>query len=113
MTTSAGSRLTPPAFLADEVQHRRLIGRWILEAQQGHLANTGTVTLAANTASTVLADYRLGVMSFLGFMPTTANAAAELGNGTLYVSTQGKQTATITHANNAQTDRTFTFAILG
>jgi hypothetical protein len=44
-------------------------------------------------------------------MPTTANAAAEIGNGTIYVSSRGKQTATITHANNSQTDRTFAYAL--
>ena len=113
MPISANARLAPPAFIQDEEQHRRLLGAWVREAHQGHLANTGTVTLSINSATTVVPDYRFGPNSFIGFMPTTANAATELGNGTLYVSTRGKQTATITHANNAQADRTFTYAILG
>jgi hypothetical protein len=45
------------------------------------------------------------------FMPTTANAAAELA--TMFVSSRGKQTFTITHANNGQTDRTFKYVVIG
>jgi hypothetical protein len=60
-----------------------------------------------------VADKRLSATSFFGLMPTTANAAAEIGNGTIYVSAQGKQTLTLTHANNGQTDRTYRYVILG
>ena len=113
MTTSAGSRQALPPFLSDEKEHRRQIAMWMREAHTGKLANTGSVTLAANVASTTVSDYRAGVSSFIGFMPQTANAAAEIGAGTMYVATQGKQTFTITHANNAQADRTFRYCLLG
>jgi hypothetical protein len=102
-----------PQFLADDTEWKRKVGAWILEANQGNLNNTAVVTLTANAGSTTVTERRAGEFSFIGFMPTTANAAAELGNGTLYVSAQGKQTFTITHANNAQADRTFTYCILG
>ena len=46
-------------------------------------------------------------------MPTTANASAEVGAGTIYVSARAKQTFTLTHANNGQTDRTYKYAIIG
>jgi hypothetical protein len=46
-------------------------------------------------------------------MPTTANAAAEIGNGTLYVSSRDKQQFTITHASNTQSDRTFGYVVQG
>jgi hypothetical protein len=46
-------------------------------------------------------------------MPTTANAAAELGNGTLHVSARAKGSFTLTHANNAQPDRSFDYAMIG
>ena len=46
-------------------------------------------------------------------MPTTANAAAELGNGTLYVSARAKGGFTLAHANNAQGDRAFGYALIG
>ena len=46
-------------------------------------------------------------------MPTTANASAEQGAGTMFVGPRAKQSFTITHANNAQTDRTFAYSVLG
>jgi hypothetical protein len=44
-------------------------------------------------------------------MPTTANAAAEMDG--MFVSSRGKQTFTITHANNSQSDRTFKYVVIG
>ena len=113
MSTSAGTKQSLPPFLPDEKEHRRQISMWMREVHQGKLANTGTVTLAASSASTTVSDYRAGANSFIGFMPQTANAAAEIGAGTMYVATQGKQTFTITHANNAQVDRIFCYCLLG
>jgi hypothetical protein len=43
----------------------------------------------------------------------TANAAAEVGAGTIYISAVSHRSFTITHANNAQTDRTFGFVCIG
>jgi hypothetical protein len=43
----------------------------------------------------------------------TANAAAEVGNGTIYVSAVTNGSFTLTHANNSQVDRTFRYAISG
>lgn len=80
---------------------------------QGKTNNVTTLTLTANQATTTFNDARLGPNSFIGFMPTTANAAAEIGAGTLYVSARGKQMATIAHANNAQTDRSYAVVVIG
>ena len=113
MAASAGTRQALPPFLLDEKEHRRQIAMWMREVHQGRLANTATITLTANAASTTVSDYRAGANSFIGFTPQTANAAAEIGAGTMYVATQGKQTFTITHANNAQADRTFRYCLLG
>jgi hypothetical protein len=81
----------------------------------GKLNNVTTLTLDANAASTTLTDSRLTSESHLSFMPTTANAAAEIGNGTLYIdeSARVNGSVVITHANNAQTDRTFRITITG
>lgn len=112
MATSARSKVSiPPQFSTDDVEWRRKAGAWIAEANQGNLNNTGVVTLTANAASTTVADSRAGAFSFIGLMPTTANAAAALA--TTYIASQGKKTFTITHANNAQVDKTFTYCILG
>lgn len=113
MPASADARLAPSSFLLDEKQHRRLIAQWMREAHQGHLGNTGQVTLGTSVATTSVTDFRVGPNAFIGFMPTTANAAAELGNGTMYVSTRGNETFTITHANSITADRTFVYSILG
>lgn len=78
---------------------------------RGKLNVVTSVTLAASVTSTDINDPRIGADSWIGLTPRTAHAAAALG--TTYVSTKGKQTATITHASNAQTDRTFDVVILG
>lgn len=113
MTTSAGTRLAPPAFLLNEEVHRRHMAMWMREAHQGHLGNVGTLTLSAGVASTAFTDFRVGPNSFIGLVPLTANAAAEIGAGTLYISARSNESFTITHANNAQVDRTFSYCILG
>jgi|TARA_R100000482_G_C5131875_1_gene152519 hypothetical protein len=77
----------------------------------GKLNSTGTVTLTASAASTAVTEERAGSDSVILFMPTTANAAAEMDG--MYVSSRGKQTFTITHANNSQTDRTFSYVVIG
>lgn len=79
----------------------------------GNTNNKGSVTLTASAASTAVTDLRAGPESVILLMPTTANASAEIGAGTIYVSARTKQAFTLTHANNGQTDRTFKYAIIG
>lgn len=78
---------------------------------QGRGDNGGVVTLASGAASTTVSRVGVAVGDFLGFAPLTANAAAELGNGTMYVLSTNitKNQFIITHANNGQTDRTFRY----
>lgn len=108
-----------PEVASNDPEHVRRLARAINGLLQGKMNATTTLTLTAGAASTVLTDARITNNSVLYFMPTTANAAAELGNGTLYVATQMSGTgnvvgnATITHANNAQVDRTYKIAIIG
>lgn len=113
MAVSANARTVPPVYIPDEAQHRRLMGQWIREANQGHLANVGTVTLTASTVSTTVADIRAGANSFIGFMPITANAASAQRAGNVYVSTRNKQQFIITHPSSASGDQNFVYAILG
>src|SRR5262245_4264096 len=80
---------------------------------QGKLNCTGSVTLAAGAASTGVSDARATAASVVLLMPTTANAATELSNGTLYVSVRVKGGFTLAHANNAQTDRAFGYLLIG
>ena len=113
MAASAGSRLAPSAFLFDSIHHRRQIASWMREAHQGHLGNVGEVTLATSAASTSVTDFRVGPNTFIGLMPITANAAAELASGGCYVSSRSAEAFTITHANTATADRTLVYCILG
>jgi hypothetical protein len=70
-------------------------------------------TLAAGAAQTTLTDYRIGGSTVILFVPKTANAAAEIGNGTLILGEPVDGAVNIGHANNAQTDRTFDLVLIG
>lgn len=79
----------------------------------GQSRNVGTVTLTASAASTAVDDARFQSSQVPVFVPLTANAAAEYGAGTMYVSARTAKQFTITHANNAQVDRTFGYIFAG
>ena len=102
-----------PTSLRDVAEHVRILATAINGLLDGRANNTGAVTLTISAASTVVTDRRVGVDSVVTFMPTTANAAAEVGNGTMYVSSTTQAAFTITHANNAQADRTFKYEVTG
>ena len=80
---------------------------------RGKLNATLDVTLSASAAATIVNDPRIGGASSLQLMALSANAAAEIGNGTIWWSAPGDQTVTLNHANNAQTDRNFRLTIIG
>ena len=107
MATTNFRRLSP---LANDAREVATIVSNILD---GKINATGSVTLTASAASTAVTEDRAGATSVILFMPTTANAAAEQAAGGMYVSSRGKQTFTITHANNAQTDRTYDYIVIG
>jgi hypothetical protein len=88
----------------------------VLQAlRNGKSENVAEVTLTANAASTTITDIRVSPQSVLSWHPRTANAAAELANGTMYVTDANLANGsyTITHANNPQVDRVFRVAIIG
>lgn len=71
----------------------------------------GSVTLAAGATSTVVTAENCAPQSHVFLFPKTANAAA--GIATTFINAVGKQSFTISHANNAQTDRSFFYVCLG
>lgn len=91
--------------------------RKILGTLNGLLAgktnNTGTFTVTVSVASTVVTDPRCGIKSVINYTPTTANASAEVGAGTIYISAKADGSFTVTHANSATTGRTFDYTITG
>ena len=80
---------------------------------EGRSNAAGTFTLAANAASTTVLAPNCGAASTVLPFPKTANAAAEIGNGTMYIGTVSNGSFVVTHANNAQADRTFMYVALG
>lgn len=74
---------------------------------------TGTVTLTAAAATTAVTDRRVGTDSVIALMPTTANASGEIGAGTIYIAAVTAGSFTVSHANNAQADRTYGYSICG
>lgn len=78
---------------------------------QGKMNAVTTVTLTAGATTTTLTDARIGAQTYIGFSPTTANAAAALTN--LYVSAKATGSATLTHSNTGTTDRTFDVLLIG
>lgn len=91
----------------------RSLSSILARALQGGINVTNEITLTAGAGSTTLTDARISPQSFIEFAPQTSNAAVEKAAGSLYVSQRVNGSATIVHANNAQTDRTFTVLIIG
>lgn len=87
----------------------------IFNIWSGKLNCTGEITLTANAATTVLNRKGLSPQSVVHFDPRTANAAAEIYGGTMYVTTANRTNDSwvITHANNANADRTFSYTVIG
>jgi hypothetical protein len=87
----------------------------VQQMRRGKMDIVTELTLTANVATSTLTWKGLSPQSVVVFDPKTANAAAELYGGTMYVLTadRGNDAWTVTHANNAQTDRTFQVAIIG
>lgn len=98
-------------FDEDEARHRREIAAVLANAMQGKLNVVGSLTLTANAATTTLTDSRIGPNSTVLLMPTTANAATALANVYFTALTDGS--CTVNHANNAQVDRAFKYAVIG
>jgi hypothetical protein len=107
----------PPVFNNFATMHPWLRRLWesLLPLYKGKSEVYVELTLTANAASTTLTDVRLSPQSVLVFDSRTANAAAEFKNGTMYTTeaNRGNGAWTITHANNAQTDRVYSVAIIG
>ncbi|MFA6267861.1 MAG: hypothetical protein WC670_19360 [Pseudolabrys sp.] len=89
----------------------------VRQLMQGRSNAVGQVTLTAGQTTTVVTSAvakgaaNIGIDSEVMLSPRTANAAAALA--TTYVSSILQGSFTITHANNAQTDRIFGFEARG
>lgn len=95
----------------NEQTHRLLIAETINQILKGRANNVGAFTITANATTTQVSDNLFESAMVPVFVPTTANAAAALS--TTYVSARANGSFTVTHANNAQTDRTFLYVRWG
>lgn len=92
------------------------LAKIVLAVQQlaaGRSNAVGTVTLKASATTTTVSDANCADGSVPILVPTTANASAEIGAGTIYISAVANKSFTITHASNSQTDRTYLYALHG
>jgi hypothetical protein len=85
----------------------------IRQLMQGRSNAAGSLTLAAGAAGTTVTAPNCAPTAQVFLFPKTAHAAAELAAGTCWVSAVAGGAFTITHANNAQADRTFAYVCLG
>lgn len=104
-----GSYLT---LSPNETVLRKIVNA-VIGIMDGKTNNTGSFTVTANQATTVVVDFRCGADSKVTPLATTAAAATELASGSMYVSSVGKQTFTVSHVNSATAGRDFDYVIVG
>jgi hypothetical protein len=110
MTTTPSQIVNLPTY--DDNSTRRMVSA-IRSMAEGRSLAVSSVTLAANAATTTVTFQNCSQNAQVFLSPRTANASAEVGAGTIYVSSVSNGSFVLTHANNAQTDRTFGFAVFG
>jgi len=98
-----------PGFRENEPERERFPKLQRLLEGKTNLATFADVTLTAGAATTTLTDPKLTVLSVVELMATTANAAAAKAG--IYFTGRTNGSVVINHANNAETDRTFAYAI--
>lgn len=88
----------------------------VLAIQQlaaGRSNAVGSVTLTTGASSTTVTTANCAAGSVPILVPASANAAAEAGNGTMYVSAVTNGAFTIAHVNSATAGRVFLWAVIG
>ena len=118
MTVRPYLHFSPPqtfSNFSDVTGYCRRVFDALHSARRDKIECVAELTLTANAATTTLTDERLSVQSVVHFDPKTANAATEIYGATMYVLTANRITGAwvITHANNAQADRSFQVSIIG
>lgn len=90
----------------------REVSQAIKDLTEGRSNANGTVTLTAGTTTTTVTKSTINANAGVFLSPKTANAAAALATTYVNVAAAGGSFV-ITHANNAQTDRTFYYLVNG
>lgn len=87
------------------------IVRGIRDLFEGRSNAYGSFTITESAATTVVTAPNCSPSSVILLTPTTANAAAELASGNMYVSAKAQGAFTVTHTNSATAGRTFDYRI--
>jgi hypothetical protein len=104
--------MSAPQLSPAETQLFRIVNA-VRQLMQGRSNAAGSLTLAPGAASTTVSAPNCAAGAQVFLFPRTAHAAAELAAGGCFVSQIGSGSFTLTHANNAQADRTFSYVCLG
>lgn len=107
--TALSHPVVPIEWEGEEREHRRKIALALNGVLRGQLNNLGSVTLTASSTTSAVRNPNVSAGSKIFLFPTTANAATALA--TTYKSAAEEGLITLTHASNAQTDRTFDYAV--
>lgn len=97
---------TLPPFGGDQRETAEVV-RGIMD---GKTNNTGEITLTQSATTTTLNDRRIGANTVILFSPINQKAAQEIGS--LYVSSRGQGTATLTHGSH-NFDMKYAYALIG
>ena len=97
---------TLPPFGGDQRQTAEVV-RGIMD---GKTNNTGEITLTQSSTTTTLNDRRIGANTVILFSPINQKAAQEIAS--LYVSSKGQGTATLTHGSH-NFDMKYAYALIG
>ncbi len=85
----------------------------VRQLMEGRSNATGTVTLTANAATTTVSAPNCGAGSAVFLFPRTANAAAAVPTTYILAANVTAGQFVVSHANDAQTDKTFSWVALG
>jgi hypothetical protein len=103
-------RTLSPDLRPDAPETFRNIAEIVRQAMQGKMNVVTTLTLTTSVSTTVFRDPRIGVHSYLGFQPLTANAAADIAS--LYTTSQSSGVATVNHSVSSNADRIWRVVII-
>lgn len=87
------------------------IVRAVRDLFEGRSNAAGRFTCTLNAAETTVTAPNCGLESEVFLQAVTANAAAEVGAGTIYVSSVAQGAFTVKHANSATEGRTFAYRV--
>lgn len=85
----------------------------IIQLAQGRQSSIGDVTLRPNQTTTTVSFPNCSTECRVFLFPQTANAAAAVPTTYILQADILRRQFTITHANNAQADKTFSFLCIG